>query len=326
MLNAAIYGMGRWGGRLIDSVKDSRKIRLVKGVTRNPAAHRELAAKTGLELCESYAEVLRDPAIDAVVLATPHSHHFEQIVQAAKAGKHVYVEKPLTLTRETAQDAVDAVKAAGVTMSIGFNRRHAPAFLEMMRRIRAGDIGNVLHIEAQQSGPSGYRYKKGMWRNSRLEAPGGSMSSRGIHTLDAMIQVAGLVKSVFAYSERRALPPEVEIDDTTTMLLRFDSGATGYLGTIFATGELWRVHVFGSKGWLEMRGHEELTACGLEGEPQKITLPARDLEQAALERFADGVAAGERFVVPADQAVNGIAVLEAIVASAESGRPVEIGR
>ena len=61
--------------------------------------------------------MLRDPKIDAVVLATPHSKHFEQIVQAAKAGKHVYVEKPVTLTRETAQQAVDAVKAAGVTMN-----------------------------------------------------------------------------------------------------------------------------------------------------------------------------------------------------------------
>ncbi len=325
MLKAAIYGMGRWGGRLIDSVKDSQKIRLVKGVTRNPAAHRELAAKTGLQLSESYSDVLRDPQIDAVVLATPHSHHFEQIVQAAKAGKHVYVEKPFTLTRDTARQAVDAVKAAGITLSIGFNRRQAPAFLEMKRRIQAGDIGKVLHMEAHQAGPTVYGYKAGMWRNSRVEAPGGGMAARGIHTLDAMIQIGGLVRNVFAYSDRRVVVPDVEIDDTTSMLLRFDSGVTGYLGTIFATAELWRVHVFGSNGWIEMRSHEDLIACALKGEPEKITLPARDLERAALEAFADGVAAGQRFVVPADEAVNGIAVLEAVVASAESGKPVEIG-
>jgi predicted dehydrogenase len=324
MLNAAIYGLGRWGGRLIDSVKDSAKIRLVKGVTRNPAAHRELATKTGLELSDSYEAVLRDPRIDAVVLATPHSKHFEQIVQAARAGKHVYVEKPVTLTRDTAQQAVDAVKAAGVTMSIGFNRRHAPAFLELARRVRAGDIGKVLHMEAHQAGPTAYTYKAGMWRNSRVEAPGGGMAARGIHTLDAMIQIGGLVRSVYAHSGRRAGLPDVEIDDTTSMLLEFDSGVTGYLGTIFATAELWRVHVFGSNGWIEMRSHEDLIVCALKGEPEKITLPARDLERATLEAFADGVTAGERFVVPADEAVNGIAVLEAIVASAESGKPIRI--
>jgi len=324
MLNAAIYGLGRWGGRLIDSVKDSPKIRLVKGVTRNPAAHRDLAAKTGLELVESYADVLRDPRIDAVVLATPHSLHHEQIVQAARAGKHIYTEKPMTLTRKSAEQTIDAVNAAGVTLSVGFNRRHAPAFLEMARRVRAGDIGKVLHMEAQQSGPTVFKYKRGMWRNSRAEAPGGGMAARGIHTLDAMIQIGGLVRSVFAYSDSRAAPPESEIDDTTSMLLRFDSGVTGYLGTIFATAELWRVHVFGSNGWIEMRSHEELNVCALEGTPEKITLPARDIERAALEAFADGVAAGQRFVVPAEQAVNGVAVLEAIVASAESGQPVQI--
>ena len=194
----------------------------------------------------------------------------------------------------------------------------------MMRRIRAGEIGKVLHMEAHQAGPTAYKYKAGMWRNSRVEAPGGGMAARGIHTLDAMIQIGGLVRNVFAYSDRRVATPEVEIDDTTSMLLKFDSGVTGYLGTIFATAELWRVHVFGSNGWLEMRSHEDLYACALEGEPEKITLPACDLERAALEAFADGVASGQRFVVPADQAVNGIAVLEAIVASAESGKPVQI--
>lgn len=324
MLKAAIYGMGRWGGRLIDSIKDSDKIRLVKGVTRNPAAHREAAAKMGLELSESYPDVLRDPKIDAIVLATPHSHHFEQIVQAARAGKHIYTEKPVTLTRDTAQQVMDAVETAGVTLSIGFNRRQAPAYLEMKRRIDAGEIGKVLHMEAHQAGPTVYTYKAGMWRNSRTEAPAGGMAARGIHTLDAMIQIGGLVRNVFAYSDRRLALPDVEIDDTTSMLLKFDSGVTGYLGTIFATAELWRVHVFGSDGWLEMRSHEDLIACALKGAPQKITLPARDLERAALEAFADGVAAGQRFVVPADEAVNGIAVLEAIVASAESGKPVPI--
>jgi predicted dehydrogenase len=324
MLKAAIHGMGRWGGRLIESVQGSEKIRLVKGVTRNPAAHRELAAKTGIALTESYTEVLRDPQIDAVVLATPHSQHFEQIVQAANAGKHVYVEKPMTLTRDTAQQAVDACRAAGITLTLGFNRRHAPVFLEMMRRVRAGEIGDVLHIEGQHSGSSGYRLKAGGWRTTRVESPAGGMTARGIHTLDSMIQIAGLVSSVYAFSEHRKLPADIPMDDTTSMLLKFASGITGYLGTVFVTGELWRLHVFGSKGWLEMRGNNDLTACGLEGAPQKMSLPAIDMEKATLEAFADAVAAKQPFVVPPEQAVNGVAVLEAIVASAASGNAVRI--
>jgi len=137
-----------------------------------------------------------------------------------------------------------------------------------------------LHIEGQHSGPSGYRLKAGGWRTTRVEAPAGGMTARGIHTLDSMIQIAGLVNSVYAFSEHRKLPADVPMDDTTSMLLKFASGITGYLATVFVTGELWRLHVFGSKGWLEMRGNNDLTACGLEGAPQKTSLPAIDMEKA----------------------------------------------
>jgi predicted dehydrogenase len=324
MLRAAIYGLGRWGSRLVDSVQKSEKIRFVKGISRNPENHREFSQKTGIRVVSSYGRVLKDPEIDAVVLATPHSLHHKQIVQAAKAGKHVFVEKPMTLTRKTAEKAVEACRAAGITLGLGFNRRYAPTFVEMMRRIHAGEIGDVLHIEAQHSGPTGYGLKAGNWRATRAEAPAGSMTARGIHTLDSMIHIAGLVSTVYAFSDRRKLPPEIDMDDTTSMLLKFANGATGYLGAVFVTGELWRVHVFGSKGWLEMRGNTELIACGLQGAPERITLPAIDREQATLEGFADAVAARQPFVVPPEQAINGIAVLEAIVASAAKGKPVKI--
>jgi len=324
MLRAAIYGLGRWGSRLAESIQSSEKIRFVKGISRNPENHREFCEKTGIRIVSSYPRVLKDPEIDAVVLATPHSLHHKQIVQAAKAGKHVFVEKPITLTRKTAEKAVEACRAAGITLGLGFNRRHVPAFVEMMRRIHAGEIGDVLHIEGQHSGPSGYRLRPGNWRATRAEAPAGGMTGRGIHTLDSMIHIAGLVGTVYAFSDRRKLPAEIDMDDTTSMLLKFANGATGYLGTVFVTGELWRVHVFGSKGWIEIRSDTELIAQGLEGAPEKITLPAVDREQATLEAFADAVAAKQPFMVPPEQAVNGIAVLEAIVASAARGRPVKV--
>jgi predicted dehydrogenase len=326
MLAAAIYGLGRWGNRLVDSVRSSKKIRIVKGISRNPGNHREFSEKTGIGLVASYADVLQDPQIDAVVLATPHSLHHDQIVQAARAGKHVYVEKPITLTRATAEQSVAACRAARITLGLGFNRRFSPSFVDMMRRIRAGAIGEILHIEGQHSGPTGYRLKAGNWRATRAESPAGGMTARGIHTLDAMIEIAGLVRSVYAFSERRALAAELELDDTTSMLLKFADGATGYLGTVFVTGELYRVHAFGTRGWLELRGDTELLACGLDGAPERITFPAADKEKAALEAFADAVGERRPFMVPPEQAVNGIAVLEAIVVSAERGQPVSLAR
>lgn len=322
MIKAAILGLGRWGNRLVDAVRASDRIRIVRGVSRDPDKHREFSQRTGIRVVSSYARVLRDPGIDAVLLATPHSLHLRQIVQAAKAGKHVYVEKPMTLTRSSAEKAVEACRAAGVTLAVGFNRRHTPAYREMMRRIREGEIGEVLHIEAQHSGPTGYSLKPGNWRSTRAEAPAGGMTARGIHALDAMIGIAGPVSSVYAFSDRRKV--EVDLDDTTSMLLRFAGGVTGYLGTVFVTGDFYRVHVFGSKGWIELRGDSDLTVRGLEGAPAKVPLETIDREKAALEAFAEAVANRQPFLVPAEEAVNGIAVLEAIVKSAAKGKPVAI--
>src|ERR1700687_5677779 len=99
MLRAAICGAGHWGTRLIEAVQGkSSKIGFTTAVTRNPADKRPLADRFGLALTTSYADVLADPGIDAVVLCTPHTRHASKIVAAAKAGKHVFVEKPFTLT------------------------------------------------------------------------------------------------------------------------------------------------------------------------------------------------------------------------------------
>jgi predicted dehydrogenase len=324
MLRAAIYGLGRWGNRLLESVRESDKIRITTGISRDPSRHAELAQRAGIRIVKSYASVLKNPEIDAVVLATPHSQHCAQVVQAAAAGKHVFVEKPFTLTRKTAERAVDACREAGVTLALGFNRRFSPAFVEMVRRIEAGEIGEVVHVEGQNSGPTGHSLKAGNWRATRKEAPGGGMTARGIHALDCMIRIAGPVTRVYARSQKRALPADIDMDDTTALLLDFQRGATGSVTAVFVTGDYWRLAAFGTKGWLEIRSDTELVFRGLSGAPQRTPLEAIDRERAELEAFADAVAARQPFLVPPQDMVNGIAVLESIEKSSAKHRPIDI--
>jgi predicted dehydrogenase len=324
MLRAAIYGLGRWGNRLLESVRESDKIRITTGISRDPSRHAELAQRAGIRIVKSYSSVLKNPEIDAVLLATPHSQHCAQVVQAAAAGKHVFVEKPFTLTRKTAERAVDACREAGVTLALGFNRRFSPAFVEMVRRIEAGEIGEVVHVEGQNSGPTGHSLKAGNWRATRKEAPGGGMTARGIHALDCMIRIAGPVTRVYARSHKRALPADIDMDDTTALLLDFQRGATGSVTAVFVTGDYWRLAAFGTKGWLEIRSDTELVSRGLSGAPQRTPLETIDRERAELEAFADAVAARQPFLVPPQDMVNGIAVLESIEKSSARGRPIEI--
>jgi predicted dehydrogenase len=150
------------------------------------------------------------------------------------------------------------------------------------------------------------------------------MTARGVHALDCMIRIAGPVASVYASSQKLALADEIDLDDTTAMLLRFAHGANGCLTAVFVTGDYWRVLAMGTKGWLELRNDTELIARGLSGAPEKITFDAIDKEKAELEAFADAVAARQAFMVPPAEMVNGVAVLESIEKSSARGRPIPI--
>jgi predicted dehydrogenase len=323
MLRAAICGAGNWGTRLIESVQGkSTKIGFVTAVTRDPADKRPLADRFGLKLTKSYTQVLADGGVDAVVLCTPHSQHAAEIIAAAQAGKHVFVEKPFTLTRADAEAAVAACKAAEITLAVGFNRRYAPAYVDMIRRIAAGEIGALRHIEGQFSGPPSYQIEPGNWRSNRTESPGGAMTARGVHVVDGMVHIAGPAATVFSFSERLQLA--IDVDDTTACVLRFANGVTGTLGTLHNASRFYRIHAFGSTGALEMRGETELLGFDLDGHVRRTTYDLIDKERAELEAFADAVAHNAKFVIAPEEIINTVAVTEAIAASARNGRAVTI--
>ena len=323
MLQAAICGAGHWGTRLIEAVQGhSDKIRFSAAVTRDPAGRQQLADRFGLRLTASYAEVLADRAIGAVVLATPHSQHAAEITAAAQAGKHVFVEKPFTLTRASAEQALAACRDAGITLGVGFNRRYAPAYVALAKRFAAGEIGTLRHIEGQFSGPPSYQTEPDNWRSNQIESPGGSMTARGVHVVDSMVNVAGPVETVFAFSER--LQHTIDVDDTTVCVLRFAGGVTGMLATLHATSPFYRIHAFGSKGALEMRGDTELNVFDLGGKVTRATFDAIDKERAELEAFADAIANGVKFTVAPNEIVNVVAATEAVAESSRSGKAVSL--
>jgi predicted dehydrogenase len=323
MLRAGIVGLGRWGQTLVASVQSkSQEIRFGAAVTRSPAKARDFAAKHQIPFRDDYAALLADQGIDAVVLATPHSQHAEQVAAAARAGKHVLVEKPFTLTKASAEAAVAAAARAGIVLAFAHNRRFLPPIAELKSLIAGGKLGTILHAEGQMSGPGALGYRAEIWRASRAESPAGGMGGMGIHAVDALIGLAGEIETVHAQSWRRVLP--VDIDDTTAMLFRFRSGASGALVTLAATAPVWRIAVYGSAGWAELRGEQTLAVTPLEGTPETRSFPLVDKERLELEAFAATVAGRCPYPVSAEEAIHGVAVFEAIVRSAASGETVRV--
>jgi predicted dehydrogenase len=246
----------------------------------------------------------------------------------------VFTEKPLALTHASARAAVRACAKAGVTLAVGYNWRFQPALHEIRRMLEDGRLGKLLHLEGNFCGPSVYRFQPGHWRQERGEGPVGGMTGRGVHTLDAYLFLAGRVEAVHAQSSRRALPHG--LDDTTSMLLKFRGGATGYLSTIIATAETWRMQVFGAKGWVEVGDVEHLTtwemrACFVNPQnlhahrkPEVLTFPPVSTERAELEHFARAAAAKRPLAVSGGDEEHGVAVLETIFKSAKSGKTARV--
>ncbi|HXF66366.1 MAG TPA: Gfo/Idh/MocA family oxidoreductase [Burkholderiales bacterium] len=335
MIRAAIVGLGRWGRNLVESVQGaSDAIRFVAGATRTPARAEAFAREKGFRLHDSYEKVLADRGVDAVVLATPHTQHAAQVVAAAKAGKHVFTEKPLALDARSAGAAVRACARAGVTLAVGYNWRFQPALREIRRMLEDGRLGKLLHLEGNFCGPSVYRFPREHWRQAREEGPAGGMTGRGVHVVDAFLYLAGRIATVHAQSLRRVL--DYGLDDTTSMLFRFAGGASGYLGTVIATAETWRMQVFGSRGWVEVGDVEHLTTwkmrvchvdlqnLAVHQKPRVMTFPEVSTERAELEHFARAAAERRPLAVPGGDEVHNVAVFEAILRSAKTGRTVRL--
>jgi predicted dehydrogenase len=335
MIRAAIIGLGTWGQNLVRSVQGtSPHIQFTAAATRSPDKARDFAHGHGLRMLPRYEDALADPGIDAVVLATPHSMHTEQIVAAAAAGKHVFSEKPLGLDVASARRAAQACADRGVTLGVGYNWRYQPALQKIRALIDDGTLGRVMHLEGNFCGPSAYRFPQGHWRHDRDEAPAGGMTGRGVHVIDAMLYLAGPIEQVTAQSFR--LAQDFGADDTTSMLLRFASGATGYLGTVIATAETWRLQVFGSNAWAEVGDVEhlhtwDLRVCRIDREnitvkqvPQVFSFPKTSTERAELEHFAQQAARRQPIARPGGDAVHNVAVLQAILDSAARQQPVRL--
>ncbi len=224
MINAAIVGLGRWGRSLAAAASGSGDIRFLAGASGTRKNAEDFCRANGIALADSFEEILRRPDIEAVVLATPHSQHEAQALAALGAGKHVFVEKPLTLDLQGARRVAAAAADNGLTLAVGLNRRFHPSVCELRKRLRGGRLGKVVAMVAQHTTSTAQFVPLDNWRAAPEEALGGAFTATGVHSLDHMIELAGRVHEVRCVTARNYPGPS---DDTTTLMLQFASGASG---------------------------------------------------------------------------------------------------
>jgi predicted dehydrogenase len=334
MIRAAIIGLGRWGRSLVNSVQDSADdIRFVAGRTRTRAKVEDFCRTKGVRLVDDFDAILSDPGIDAVVLATPHSQHAEQIKRAAAAGKHILVEKPITLDRASAQTAADAAHQAGVMLAVGYCRRFHPSFGELRQRLRDGRMGRIVGIVAQHTTSTSTFIPPENWRADPDEAPAGAMTAVGLHSLDLMIEFAGRVRDVQCVTGRHGDGPS---DDTTTVLVRFAGGATGTIFCSVATATNFSFSAYGSLGMAEICGSAlqrfRFVPVSQQAPDGPVVAPPDqtadhsgfNMLKAELNEFARCIRDKRTYPIGIEDVLHGMAVFDAAVQSAKTGRIVEV--
>lgn len=330
MLKVGIAGFGWWGRHLATRLKDNQLLSVLLIAEPNEELHEDVRA-LGITPVATYDDLLANGEIDAILLTTPHMLHEEQVCLAAAAGKHVFCEKPLGMTADSARRSVEACRAAGVVLGIGHERRFEPAIQKLKSMMDTRELGSIMHVEAAFSHNKLAGLPTGTWRTSKELSPGAGMTGMGIHLTDLLLWLLGPVESVQAQVRDRTLGWPT--GDMVVAQFTFQNGPTAHMNAILNTPHFMRLHVYGSEGWVEIRNNSHPDTPGgiidwlqsnKQGNLSSATLDWTDSAVDNLEAFAAAVAGKAPYPWTDEELIGNIAVYEAIVTSSDSGETVRL--
>jgi predicted dehydrogenase len=323
-VKVAMIGLGWWGRKMTAVLQQAKgDIEILCAAEPDPAG-KEFAAANGFKHYGGDEEAIRHPGVEAVILATPHSLHAEQIERAVAARKHIFCEKPLALTRKGAEAVVAACAGNNLVLGIGHERRFEPPVAEMLAMARSGRLGRIQQVEGNFSHDKFTTLAPGNWRLNVEEAPVGGMTATGIHLTDLAVALLGQARDLRVSCER--LSSKIPQGDTMSVHVRFKDGGTAYVSASLAMPFVSRFAVFGSKGWIDIRdkAHVEAPAgwvvtSAIAGGPITVTeVPPAEPVKDNLVAFARAVRGEAPYPITGEDLVNNITILEATIKSAAS--------
>jgi predicted dehydrogenase len=319
VFDLAIIGLGVWGKKLVNSVQNkSETVRFTTAVTRTVAKAEDFANGHAIALGDDYA-ALSESSVDGVVVCSPALDHVEHAMAAIEAGKHVLVIKPLALHRADAEKLYQAANREGVFLGLGYERCFLPAADELRRRVTAGDLGRIVHVEGNYCVGRYLNMTRDNWKTDAAAAPPGTLAD---HILYMMVELIGSVEELHASGAH--LATDLGVSDTASVMLRFAGGASGLLTAIGVTPEFTRLHFFGTEGWAEIRGATRFEFSPRQGDATVIDFPAFDALRQQLEAFAAAARGEADFPVSPEAAIAGVAAVEAMARSVERSGPVSL--
>lgn len=319
---------GTWGKSILEAARGSQKVRITVCASRTSLTAEKAAQEYGIRAAGGFEELLREE-IDGVVIACPHHLHHEQTIAAARAGKHVLIEKPIANTVREAREMAGACRQAGVVLSVGHSQRRLAGVRTAKRMIASGAHGQPMNATAYAGLRGVDMYGLGHWLLDGDKNPGGSLYMMGVHFTETLQYIIGPIRRVSGFAVRDfagTTIPEVAVG-----IFEFRKKCLGYLGSHYVAPYNSFITIYCEKGtfYLEKFGRElyfqdspfpKIERRPVTLDPVPFDSPLRE----ELEELADCIRLGKKPETGADEAIAALAAIRGIMVSAAEGRPVTL--
>ena len=323
-VRVASLGIGWWSDVLADAIERSGKLKIVTCYTRSEDKRNTFAAKYGCKAASSFDAMLQDPTIEAVINTTPNNVHLETTRATARAGKHVFLDKPIANTIADARALTKACRDAGVVLALGYQRRKESHFRWIRKQIDDGVFGRLVNAEANISRDRLGKIDLSSWRYTAEGMPGGVMLQIGIHYSDVLEYLIGPVKAVSGRLAQLVLPGDNP--DVASLILEHENGALSTLNASYASAsEHYAMNIYGKEASAYYDFHQGLRFLRRGTErPTPVETAKNDPIVEELEEFAAAVRGAAHPEMDGERSTASLAVLLAGIKSAREGRRVEI--
>ncbi len=330
VLRVAIMGLGGYGTRVAQAMELCKKAKLTGLISGTPKKVQQWQAKYNIpdKNCynyENFDEVRDNPDIDAIYVITPNALHYEHVIRAAKAGKHVICEKPMAINAKEGEDMVRKCKEANVKLLVGYRMHFEPKTLEVVQMRRNGDFGKVHFFQGQ----CGFRIgDPNQWRLNKDLAGGGALVDIGIYAINGARYMLGEEPIwVTAQETKTDLVKFKEgVDETILFQLGFPSGALAACLSTYNMNNLDRFFLTGEKGFAEM---QPSTGYGpIEGRTHKgkLTHPHVTHQTLQMDEMAAIILEDKNPIIPVDgeEGLKDLKIIDAIYKSCKTGEKVTL--
>jgi len=325
----ALCGLGSLSTyQLAPALQRTKFCRLAGIITGSPDKAKRWQARYNLPDRSVYsydtmARLADNPDIDVVYVVTPNALHAPHTIAAAKAGKHVLSEKPMEVSVAKCQQMIDACKAAGKQLAIGYRLHFEPNNLECVRLAREKVFGRLKSIEA------GFGFEIGdptQWRLNRALAGGGPMMDVGIYALQAMRCLSGEEPvSVSANATKTDKEKFHDVEESLVWQMKFTSGIHATGSTTYGFGGIDRFNVVAEQGSFGLDpAYDYHEIQGTRSDGQEIQMPDIDQFAAEMDDFAQCILANRPTRVPGEEGLRDLKIITAIYESTRTGQPVSL--